>query len=263
MFVDTHTHLYLPDFDADRNEMLQRAKEAGVTKFFMPNIDSTSIEAMLEVEQRHPESCFPMMGLHPCSVKENFEEELAIARQWLSSRHFSAIGEIGIDLFWDTTFLAQQKIAFRQQIHWAKEMQLPVVIHSRNSIDLLIQIIKEEKDNQMGGIFHCFTGTLEQAQEIIELGFYLGIGGVLTFKNAGLDETVKDIPLENIVLETDSPYLAPVPFRGKRNECAYLRLVAEKLAEVKTVTLEEISAVTSANAEKIFRKKTQAYTTLS
>lgn len=262
MLIDTHAHLYLDEFNEDRKEMMQRALEAGVEQFYLPNIDAGSIEPMLKLEKEYPGNCHSMMGLHPCSVKENFRGELQIIEKWLSARSFSAIGEIGIDLYWDTTFLEFQKIAFQMQIRWAKELNLPVVIHSRNSIQLIIELLKHEQDGRLNGIFHCFTGTAEQAKQIIDLGFYMGIGGVLTFKNAGLAETVKEIPMEWLVLETDAPYLAPIPYRGKRNESAYVRIVAEKLAQVKNTTLEGIAGQTAANAEKIFGKKSKAYTTL-
>lgn len=239
-------------FDEDRAAMLQRAIDSGIKKFFLPNVDSRSIESMLALESERPEQCFAMMGLHPCSVQENYEEELALVREWLDKRPFCAIGEIGLDLYWDKTTLRIQQDAFRRQIAWAKELDLPIVIHSRESTSEVIEILQDEKGNKLRGIFHCFTGTAEQAAEIIDLGFYLGIGGVLTFKNSGLDKTVETVPLEKIVLETDAPYLAPVPYRGKRNESAYIRLIAEKLADVKGVNLETVAQITTANAESIF-----------
>ncbi len=262
MLIDTHTHLYLEEFDEDRKEMLQRAQEAGVGKFYLPNIDSSSIHAMLAMESANPGLCLPMMGLHPGSVKENYLEELAIVEGWLSKRPFVAIGEIGIDLYWDKTFFEQQKEAFLKQVEWAKQLRLPIVIHSRESIDIIIELLKAVKDENLFGIFHCFTGTQAQAAEIIALGFCMGIGGVLTFKNSGLEKTVKEIPLEWLVLETDSPYLAPVPYRGKRNESAYIKIVAERLAEAKSVDFEAVAVATTANAEKIFQKKPGAYATL-
>ncbi|MEK7254150.1 MAG: TatD family hydrolase [Bacteroidota bacterium] len=252
MLNDTHAHLYVEEFDADREAMLQRAADAGVSRFFLPNIDSTSIEAMLELERQQPEKCFAMMGLHPCSVKENYREELAIVQDWLARRPFCAVGEMGIDLYWDKTFLEQQKEAFRLQVEWAKELQIPIVIHSRDSLDICIELVKELKDSRLRGIFHCFGGTLEQAQAIMDLEFYMGIGGVLTFKKAGLDEVLRYVPLDFLVLETDAPYLSPIPFRGKRNESAYVKLVAEKLSQVKETSLETVAAVTTVNAEKIF-----------
>lgn len=237
MLVDTHTHIYLDQFDDDRAEMMQRAKDNGVEKFYLPNIDSSSIDAMLNLEKLHPGTCVAMMGLHPCSVKENYKEELAIVKSWLDKRVFCAIGEIGIDLHWDTSTFEIQKEAFRTQIKWAKELDVPVVIHSRKSTKEVIDVLREEKDDRLRGIFHCFGGSVEEAKSIIDLGFYLGIGGVVTFKKAGLDKTMEDVPLENVVLETDSPYLSPSPYRGKRNESGYVKLVAEKLAAIKNRTL--------------------------
>ncbi|GJM33985.1 MAG: TatD family hydrolase [Saprospiraceae bacterium] len=250
--VDTHTHLYAKAFNNDREAMIQRALDQNVEQFFLPNIDSESIEGMLELEAAYPDRCFAMMGLHPCSVKENFEEELTIMRQWLDRRKFCAVGEIGIDLYWDKTFFEQQKTAFLTQIEWAMELDIPIVIHSRNSTEVIIDLLKGVQDDRLRGIFHCFGGTEAEANAIIDLGFLLGIGGVLTYKNSGLDQALKDIDLKNIVLETDSPYLAPVPFRGKRNESAYVRTVAEKLAEVKGIELEAVAKITTQNAKRIF-----------
>lgn len=252
MLVDTHAHLYVKQFDEDREDMLKRSIQNGIEKFYLPNIDSSSIEAMLELEAKHPTQCYPMMGLHPCSVKENYKEELAIVEQWLSKRPFVAIGEIGLDLHWDTTFFEQQKDAFRTQIRWAKQLNIPIVIHSRKSTWEAIEIVREEKDERLSGIFHCFGDDIEAAQAIIDLDFYLGIGGVLTFKKSGLDKTMKEISMEHVVLETDSPYLAPTPYRGKRNESAYIRLIAQKLADVKGLTLEEVAKITTKNANTIF-----------
>ncbi|MEZ4933584.1 MAG: TatD family hydrolase [Saprospiraceae bacterium] len=252
MLVDTHTHLYLSHFADDIGETINRAESEGIHQFYLPNIDSSSIDSMLELEKKYPGKCIPMMGLHPCSVKADFENELSIVKQWLDNRPFCAVGEIGIDLYWDKTFFEEQKTAFITQTGWAKELGIPIIIHARDSLDILIDLVKKEKDDRLSGIFHCFTGTLEQAQSIIDLGFYLGIGGVLTYKNSGLDEVVKNIPLESLVLETDSPYLTPVPFRGKRNESAYIKYIANKLSEVKNLDIEEIAVVTTANAEKIF-----------
>jgi len=255
MLVDTHTHIYLEQFDEDRAEMMQRAKDNGVEKFYLPNIDSESIDSMLNLEAAHPDTCIAMMGLHPCSVKqEGYKKELAIVKKWLEKRKFCAVGEIGIDLHWDTSTFEIQKEAFRMQINWAKELDLPIVIHSRKSTQEVIDVLKEEKDDKLRGIFHCFGGTVDEAQSIIDLGFYLGIGGVLTFKKAGLDKTMEEVSLENVVLETDSPYLAPTPFRGKRNESGYVKLVAEKLAAIKNISLEELGKITSDNASKIFEK---------
>ncbi len=252
MLVDTHAHLYVAQFDEDREAMLDRARAAGVGRFYLPNIDSSSIESMLALEAAHPEECFAMMGLHPCSVKDNFREELAIAEKWLGERSFCAVGEIGTDLYWDKTHWAEQQEAFRIQVNWAKDLGVPIVIHCRESIDETIAMVSDEQDGRLRGIFHCFGGSPEQAQAIIDLGFYLGIGGVLTFKKSNLRETLQSVALEHLVLETDSPYLAPSPNRGKRNESAYIRLVAEKLAEVKQTSLAEIEAITTQNAGHIF-----------
>ncbi|MEM6317191.1 MAG: TatD family hydrolase [Bacteroidota bacterium] len=255
--IDTHTHLYVPQFDKDRAATLERAEAAGIAQFYLPAIDSETHDAMLAMEAAYPERCFAMMGLHPCSVKENYEEELAIVEKWLQKRPFCAIGEIGIDLHWDTTFVEQQKDAFRRQIRWAKMLDIPIVIHSRKSTWEVIEILREEKGPKLRGIFHCFGGTVEEANAIIDCGFHLGIGGVLTFKKAGLDKTMERVDLEHVVLETDSPYLAPTPYRGKRNESAYIRVIAEKLAGIKGKSLAEISEVTSANARKLFTHSTK------
>lgn len=254
ILVDTHTHLYLSQFDGDRAEVIARAQKLGIQKFYLPNIDSTSVDSMLKMETDYPGTCFPMMGLHPCSVKHDFEEELAMVKDWLFRRPFSAVGEIGIDLHWDKSTLKEQKEAFLKQIKWAKTLGLPIVIHSREATDLIIEMLQSVHDEKLRGIFHCFTGTPKQGAAIIDMGFYLGIGGVVTFKNGGLDKTAVDLPLDRLVLETDSPYLTPTPFRGKRNESAHIRLVAERLAEVKGIDLEEVAVITTANAEKIFGK---------
>ena len=254
MLVDTHSHLYLPEFDDDRAKMLERAGQEGVTRILLPAIDSSTHSLMLQLEEQHFESCFSMMGLHPCSVKENAGEELKIARDYLGKRAFKAIGEIGLDFYWDKTFIEQQYEAFDEQIKWALEFDIPIVIHSRNSIDECIKVVAQHQHGKLKGIFHCFSGSREQARQIIDLGFYLGIGGVLTFKNSGLDKVMEWVSLENILLETDSPYLAPVPYRGKRNEPAYLKYVVEKLAGIKNIAKEEIALVTTANTEKLFGK---------
>lgn len=253
--IDTHTHLYLPQFDEDREAAIARAKAEGIEQFYLPNIDTASVEPMLQMETDYPGVCYPMIGLHPCSVKADFKEALTQLKSWLKKHKFYAIGEIGIDLHWDTTFVKEQQEAFITQINWAKEHSLPIVIHSRKSTEMVIDIIREHKDERLFGIFHCFGGTAEQAQKITDLGFLLGIGGVLTFKKAGLDKTMEAVDLEHVVLETDSPYLAPVPFRGKRNESAYVRYVAERLAEVKGVPLAEIARITTQNAERVFGKE--------
>lgn len=252
MLIDTHTHLYLNRFEEDRAAVMQRAIDNGVARFYLPNIDSTSIDDMLQLEADYPGQCFAMMGLHPCSVKENYKEELAAVKKWLDQRPFCAVGEIGLDLYWDKTFFEQQKEAFRIQIQWAKDLNLPIVIHSRASTWEVIEILRAEQDDKLRGIFHCFGGSVEEANAITALGFYLGIGGVLTFKKSGLDKTMEAISLEHVVLETDAPFLAPSPYRGKRNESSYVRLIAEKMASIKNMTLEEVTAITTQNAMKIF-----------
>ncbi len=254
-WIDTHAHLYAKQFDNDREEMLQRAMRSGVQRFYLPNIDSGSIEGMLKLEAAHPDHCFAMMGLHPCSVKENYKEELAIVKSWLDKRSFCAVGEIGIDLYWDKTFFEQQKEAFRTQIGWAKELDLPIVIHARDSLEEILEIVTEEKDERLRGIFHCFGGSVEQADRIRELGFLMGIGGVLTFKKSGLDQVLKEVPLESLVMETDAPYLAPVPYRGKRNESGYIPDIGAKLAEAKGCSMEEVCKATTKNALKLFENK--------
>lgn len=252
-FIDTHAHLYTEQFDEDREEMLERAKAQDIVEFYLPNIDQTSIDAMLALEAEHPSDCFAMMGVHPCSIKADYKNELDLAEQWLKQRSFVGVGEIGIDLYWDKTFVEEQKKAFRIQINWARDLGIPFVIHSRDSLDMTIDIVKEEQDGNLSGIFHCFGGTVEQAERIRDLGFYMGIGGVLTFKKSGLDATLKSIPLGSLVLETDAPYLAPTPFRGKRNESAYIRQIGERLASVKETALDKVAAVTTENARRIFK----------
>ncbi|MCB9283714.1 MAG: TatD family hydrolase [Lewinellaceae bacterium] len=252
MWIDTHTHLYLEQFDDDRGEAVRRALDQGVERMYLPNVDSRTIDGMLDLEGQFPGQVIAMMGLHPCSVKDDYKEELKLVETWLGRRDFCAIGEIGIDLYWDKTHVEAQKEAFLTQVRWAKELAKPIVIHSRESIDLILELLQPEKEERLRGIFHCFTGTLEQARAIMELGFYLGIGGVLTFKNAGLGKVLAAVPLESLVLETDAPYLAPVPYRGKRNESAYVALVGAHLADVKGLPVEEVARVTSKNAQNIF-----------
>jgi TatD DNase family protein len=250
--VDTHCHIYSDEFDLDRPEMMGRAESEGITKMLMPAIDSSTHRQMLALEVEFPGRSLSMMGLHPCSVKENYKEELGIAEQWFQRRRFVAVGETGLDFYWDLTYTKQQYDVFQQQIDWALEYEIPVVIHSRNSIDECIGMAAKNQTGKLKGVFHCFSGSPEQAQRIIDLDFYLGIGGVLTFKKAGLDAVLKEIDLKNVILETDAPYLAPVPFRGKRNECSYLKYIAEKLAEVKAMSVEEIAAITTENARRLF-----------
>jgi TatD DNase family protein len=253
IFIDTHTHLFSPSFNEDRTDAVQRAINAGVDKLLLPNIDVDSISSMYDLCNQFPENCFPMMGLHPGSVDENWEKNLLVIKEHLFTRKNLAVGEIGMDLYWDKTFQDAQAQAFRQQISWAKELKLPIIIHAREAFEEIFDIVDELNDDSLRGIFHCFTGTLEQAQKIQEYGgFMLGLGGVLTYKKSGLDEVVKDIPLDMIVLETDSPYLPPTPHRGKRNESAYLIHIAEKLAEIKQMKLTEVAEITTANARRMF-----------
>ncbi len=249
--IDTHCHLYLEELQPDLDAVIKRAEEEGVTKFLMPAIDSNETERLFATEQRFKGKCIPMMGLHPCSVKENYDEELRMVEDWLSKRPFVAVGEIGLDYYWDLSFKEQQMVVFEKQIQLSLQYKLPIVIHSRNSLDDCIQVVSKYM-GKARGIFHCFSGTLQQANKIIELGFYLGIGGVITYKNAGLAEIMKAITLDYVVLETDAPYLTPVPFRGKRNESSYLKYVVQKLAEVKNISREEVARITTENAKKVF-----------
>ncbi len=251
-WTDTHAHIYADDFKNDLPDTLAKAWEAGIKKIYMPNIDHTSVDAMLEVEGKHPEQCVAMMGLHPCSVKKDFEKELYLVEDWLSKRKFVAVGEMGTDLYWDKTFWEQQKETFTIQVGLAKKHRLPLVIHCRESIDETIALLEPLMDDNLTGVFHCFSGNAEQAKRIGALGFYLGIGGVATFKNGGLDKVLPEVDLRSLVLETDSPYLAPVPYRGKRNEPAYITLVAQRVAELKQVEKEELQYATSANAARLF-----------
>jgi len=252
MLTDTHTHLYSEAFDEDRDEMIQRALDLGIERFFIPAIDSTYTKSMYELERQNPERMHLMMGLHPTSVKENYEEELAHVEAQFAERKFIAVGEIGIDLYWDQSTLGIQKIAFKRQIQLAKKYELPIVIHCRDAFDEIFEVLEEEQDDALFGIFHCFTGTIAQAQRAISFGMKLGIGGVVTFKNGKINQFLNQIDLQHIVLETDSPYLTPTPHRGKRNESSYLQLVATKVAEVYGKTLEEIAAITTQNSIEVF-----------
>lgn len=255
MFIDTHTHLFSEEFNEDRTEVIQRCIQLGVQKMLLPNIDEDTVEGMYDLVVQFPQNCFAMMGIHPCSVKKDVVSQLAEFREQMNGKDFVAIGEIGIDMHWDKSTLPEQEIAFRTQIRWAKELKLPIVIHARESFNEIFKVLDEENDENLTGVFHCFTGKKEQIQKIDSYGgFKLGIGGVLTYKNAHLVETLKSTTLENIILETDSPYLSPVPFRGKRNESSYVLHVAEKLTEVFNVPLSEIEAQTTRNAEKLFPK---------
>lgn len=250
--VDTHTHIYGKQFASDRPQVIARAQAEGVEKFYLPGIDSTVIDDMLTLEAQYPGVCLPMMGLHPCSVNAGYQEELSLIESWLSRRPFPAIGEIGLDFYWDRTFETQQYEAFRAQIELALHYRLPIVIHTRNAMPETIRVVKEYTPRGLRGIFHCFGDTYESAREIIDAGFYLGIGGVLTYKNSTLPAVLMNIPLEYLVLETDAPYLTPVPFRGKRNEPAYLRYVVDHLATLKDLPAATIAQITTTNAQKIF-----------
>lgn len=253
MFIDTHTHLFSPAFDDDRNEVIKRAINAGVEKMLLPNIDVESIPQMYKLVEDFPNNCFPMMGLHPGSVDENWESSLEAVRKNLFEKKNVAVGEIGMDLYWDKTFQKEQAEVFKRQVEWAKELRLPIAIHAREAFEEIFEIVDQLNDERLTGVFHCFTGTSEQAQKILNYGgFKLGIGGVLTYKKAGLDEILKDIPLETMILETDSPYLPPTPHRGKRNESSYLLHIAEKLADVKGVSLITVEEITTKNAIELF-----------
>jgi TatD DNase family protein len=252
MITDTHTHLYSNQFKEDQKEMMQRAKDAGVSRFFIPAIDSSYTESMLRLEDDYPLDVFLMMGLHPTSVNENYADELAHVKKWIDKKDFYAIGEIGIDLYWDKSFLTQQQEAFRTQIKWAKEKKLPIVIHCRDAFDEIFEILEAEKGDDLRGIFHCFTGTKEQATKAISYNMKLGIGGVATFKNGKIDTFLKEIDIQHIVLETDAPYLAPKPFRGKRNESAYITNVVDKLVDIYGLSFREISEITTQNSKDVF-----------
>lgn len=251
--IDTHAHIYDVDFETDRDAMLKRAKQAGVSKIFIPNIDAESIEPMLEITKNYPDFCFPMLGLHPCNVKENYKSQLQLLEKYLSTHKFAAIGEIGLDFFHDQTFEIEQYEALKIQARWAFEHKLSINIHSRKANDETIKTLKELPfSKSLTGIFHCFSGTIEQAKRLADMNFYLGIGGVVTFKNAGLAKILKEIPLSQLVLETDAPYLAPDPFRGKRNESSYLTFVVEKLADIYETSPLEIKKITTQTANKVF-----------
>ena len=252
LLTDTHTHLYY-ETDPDKQSLLmQRCFDAGVSRLFLPNVDLASIPQIDELVSRYPDNCFAMTGLHPCDVKEDYELVLDAICENMIDRQIYAIGEIGIDLHWDKTTLDFQRTAFKEQIKWAKDLELPIVIHCREAFDEVFEVLEEERGDLLRGIFHCFTGTLEQAKQAIDLGFYLGIGGVVTYKNSGLDIVLKDIPLDKLVLETDSPYLAPIPFRGKTNESSYLVYIAQKVADIYGVNINEVAAITTANSKLIF-----------
>lgn len=251
-YIDTHAHIYNDEFSKDRDDMLRVAFEKGLDRIYMPNVDHTSIDGMLELELKYPGQCLPMMGLHPCNVKKDFEKELYLVEDWLRKKKFSAVGEIGMDLYWDVTFRPQQEEAFKIQVDLAKKHKLPIVIHCRSSMKETLDLLEPLMEDGLKGIFHCFSGTLEDAKKINEFGFYLGIGGVVTFKNGGLDKILPEVDMKHIVLETDAPYLAPVPFRGKRNVPGLLPLIAQKIAEIKKLSEEEVANVTTANALTLF-----------
>lgn len=253
ILTDTHTHLYLDEYKDDIHQVISKAQQNNVEYFLMPNIDSSTIKKMNALCKEYPGKIFPMIGLHPTSVKENYLEELTIMKKALKKQKYYAIGEIGIDLYWDKTYTKEQDYALRFQFELAKEHNLPVAIHTRSSFDESIEILKEEYDENLKGVFHCFGGTYQQAMDIIEMGFYLGIGGVVTFKNSGLDKVVENIDLKNIILETDAPYLTPSPYRGLRNESSYLPLIAQRIAELKKVSIEEVAEITTFNARQLFK----------
>ena len=252
LLTDTHTHLYYETDAAKRAALMQRCVENHVDRLFLPNVDAESVAKVFELTAAYPANCYPMLGLHPCSVKEGWEEELATIVNAKGDHKIYAIGEIGIDLYWDKTTLEAQVTAFKKQIAWAKELKLPIVIHCRDAFNEVFEVLEQEKDDDLKGIFHCFTGTLEQAEKVIALGFYLGIGGVLTYKNAGLDKILPEIDLRRIVLETDSPYLTPVPYRGKPNESSYLIYVAQKVAELHQLSIETVAEITTQNSKLVF-----------
>ncbi|WP_026998641.1 TatD family hydrolase [Eisenibacter elegans] len=256
MFADSHTHLYLRQFDTDRETVVAQCQEAGVLQLFLPNIDHSSVEPMLEMSTRYPQQCFAMMGLHPCSVDKDVDKALYEVEHWLHKHRelFVAVGEMGTDLYWDKTYFAQQAEAFKVQVNWAKELDLPIVIHCRESFEETMQLLEPLYDERLRGVFHCFTGSVADAERVLALeGFYLGIGGVATFKKSGLDQVLPQLPLERLLLETDSPYLAPVPHRGKRNSPAYIPLIAERIAELKNIPLETVAQQTTANTQALFR----------
>lgn len=252
IMIDTHCHLYGEEFKDDIDAVIERARQQGVSRFYLPSIDSKAIPAMLSLETKYPGVCIAMMGLHPCYVKANYREELTIAEEWLAKRPFVAIGEIGLDFYWDKTFVKEQYEAFFMQMQWALDRGLPIVIHTRDAMDETIKAVKPFADKGLRGIFHCFSGNAAAAKSVTDMGFYLGIGGVVTYKNAGLAEALEKIGAGYLVLETDAPYLTPVPFRGKRNESGYLGYILEKLATIKNLPVNELAAITTANAQKIF-----------
>lgn len=252
MFIDSHSHIYSEEFSSDREEVIQRAIHSGIHKIILPNIDSSTIKPLMDLADSNPNLFIPLIGLHPTSVKEDFNKELEIMEYWLNKRKFLGIGEIGIDLYWDKSLLKEQTEAFRIQIGWAKKAKIPIVIHVRDSFSEVFEVIEQEKDDSLFGVFHSFTGTAEQASQVIELGFKIGVGGIVTFKNSGLDAVIQQVALEHILIETDSPWLAPVPHRGKRNESAYITAIATKIATLHNITIEEVGATTTQNTKQLF-----------
>lgn len=252
MLIDTHAHLYTGEFDTDRNEMIERTIQSGIKKMILPNIDESSIEGMLSLSDQYPDNCFPLIGLHPTSVTPDYKSQITLVEKWLSDRKFYGIGEIGIDLYWDKSYLKEQEEAFRYQVKIAKSANLPIIIHVRDSFQEVMKIIEEEQDGLLTGVFHCFSGDADDAQKVFDLGFYIGIGGVVTFKNTNLREVLKETGLKHVVLETDAPYLAPVPYRGKRNESSYLSIIAARVAEATGTSEMEVARITTENAERLF-----------
>lgn len=251
--IDTHAHIYAKEFDQDRDDCIKRAKDAGIEQILMPNIDLNSIEAMLNTQKDYPEMCQSMMGIHPCYIDQDYKQALDQIRPLFDTHKFIAVGEIGIDLYWDKTFRAEQIDAFSQQIAWAKEMQLPIVVHTRDSIEDTLAVLSKQQDGSLSGVFHCFGGTIEEAKAIQDLGFHLGLGGVTTFKNSKMDMVIPELDLSKIILETDCPYLAPTPHRGKRNEPSLMPLVAQKIADCREMSLAEVDKVTTKNAKALFK----------
>ncbi|WP_159657397.1 TatD family hydrolase [Vibrio atypicus] len=250
--IDSHAHIYASEFDQDRDQVVQRALEQGVEKILMPNIDLDSIQPMLKTQAAYPQVCHSMMGLHPCYVDSNVKQTLDIIHSWFDKHNFVAVGEIGIDLYWDKTYKAEQEMAFITQLNWAKEMKLPVVIHTRDSIEETLALLRKEQDGSLSGVFHCFGGSVEEAKAINDLGFHLGLGGVSTFKNGGMDKVIPHLDMNYVILETDCPYLAPVPHRGKRNEPAYTSLVAQRVADLRELSIKEVDRITTHNASQLF-----------
>lgn len=252
MLIDTHAHLYAGEFDSDRNEMIERTIQRGITKMILPNIDESSIEGMLSLSDQYPDNCFPLIGIHPTSITPDYKRQITLVEKWLSDRKFYGIGEIGIDLYWDKSYLKEQEEAFRHQLRIAKTANLPVVIHVRDSFQESIKIVEEEQDGLLKGVFHCFSGDAQDAKRVFDTGFHIGIGGVVTFKNTNLREVLKETGLDHVVLETDAPYLAPVPYRGKRNESSFLSIIAARVAGATGMSEMEVAQITTGNAERLF-----------